>query len=330
MEKLNVLYMCDNGFAGVTGVSLTSLFENNPCDKISITVYLLLVGVDEENCRKFKQLSQTYHQTIQLIDATTTFAELTNTNIPTYRGSSMTNLRLYFDRYIPEDINRLLYLDSDTLICGSLAELIHINMEGKLLGMVMDAYGDLLKKEEGKNFNYYNAGVLLINCQRWRCEHWHSKIMEYAHKYGKEFSHPDQDLYNIVCKEDIISLPIQYNFQTIHRMYPEKLYFRYMSARNYYSDDEIAAARKKPIILHMIRTLGCNPWNSCNEHPDSPLFLKYKKISPWKSEPFIPLKHDPLITIEKILYKVLPQRLFFPLSLWAMKLIQLIDKKNRY
>lgn len=330
MEKLDVLYMCDNGFAGVAGVSLTSLFENNPCDKITVTVYLLLVCVNQENCQKFTLLSQKYHQTIHLIDASTALTDLTNTNIPTYRGSAMTNLRLYFDRYIPEDVSRLLYLDCDTLICGSLEELANFTLKGKLLGMVRDAYGDLLEKTPDKEYCYYNAGVLLIDCRRWRSEQWQSRILDYANTYGADFAHPDQDLYNIVCKKEIIQLPIRFNFQTIHRMYSEKLYFRYMPSRNYYSEAEIAAARENAVILHMIRALGGNPWNACNVHPDSPLFFKYKNASPWKTEPAVPLKRDSLIMVEKFLYKILPLSFFFPLSLWAIKIIQLIDKNNKY
>ena len=51
MKELNVLYICDDVFAPIAGVSLTSLFENNSNTQISITVYLLWVGVSSRKYR---------------------------------------------------------------------------------------------------------------------------------------------------------------------------------------------------------------------------------------------------------------------------------------
>lgn len=330
MDQIDVLYMCDDSFAPIAGVSMTSLFENNPSDKIAVTVYLMVINVSEENWKRFSLLAQKYHQTIHIIDAAAAYEDLCKTDIPTYRGSAMTNLRLYFDRYVPKTVSRLLYLDCDTLICGSLTMLSLFNMDGKLLGMVKDAYGSLLKRTRGDTASYYNAGVLLIDCNRWRSELWTAKIQEYISQNCVHLTHPDQDIYNIVCKKEIISLPICCNFQTVHRMYSDQVYFHCMPSTNYYPVDEIAVARRSPLILHMIRTLGGNPWNCGCIHPDRMIFLHYKEISLWKNVPEFPIKNDPIISIEKVLYKVLPPQFFFPISLWAIRIIQTIDKNNTY
>lgn len=329
MEKLNVLYMCNNSFAGIAGISLTSLFMNNPHEKISVTVYMLLVNVSEDNCRRFDMLAKQYRQTIHLIDCSEVYKELQNNNIPAYRGSSMTNLRLYFDRFIPDTVERLLYLDSDTLICSSLAQLVHFNMHGKMLGMVFDAYGrQFIPPEQSES--YYNAGVLLIDCNQWRNGRWHDRIMEYMGQNTVHFTHPDQDIFNIICREEIITLPIKYNFQTVHRIYSDKIFFRSLSPKKYYSEQEISSAREKPAILHMIRTLGSNPWNYRNMHPDTSLFLHYKELSLWQDMPEFPISQDVVISVERILYKVLPPSVFLPLSLFAIKLVQTFDKSNKY
>lgn len=330
MQKLDVLYMCDNAFAQIAGISLTSLFENNPSDEIALTVYLLLVQVSDENHQKFVNLANRYHQTIHLIDAAEAFVEISGENISTYRGSAMTNLRLYFDRFLPDSVQRILYLDCDTLICGSLSDLPHFDMNGKMLGMVLDAYGKLMKSPHSKGLSYYNAGVLLIDCAKWREGQWSSRILEYIRLFGARFPHPDQDIFNILCQKEIIPLPICYNFQTVHRMFSEKLYFRHLAARDYYAKEEISAARKKPVVLHMIRTFGSNPWNCNNIHPDTPLFSYYKEKSPWKEMPPVPLQQDFILRTEQKLYTRLPRWLFFPLSLWAIGIVQRIHKGNTY
>lgn len=329
MEKLNVLYMCNNSFAGIAGISLTSLFMNNRHEDISITVYLLLVNVSDENQRRFNMLARQYRQTVHLIDCREVYKELQDSNIPAYRGSSMTNLRLYFDQFIPKTVERLLYLDSDTLVCSSVQELVHFNMQGKMLGMVFDAYGRQFISP-GQSERYYNAGVLLIDCNQWRTGHWHHKIMTYMEQNTVHFTHPDQDIFNIICREEIITLPMKYNFQTVHRIYSDKTFFRSLRPEKYYSEQEISSAREKPAILHMIRTFGCNPWNSNNTHPDTALFLHYKEISLWRDMPEFSIKKDVVISIERILYKILPSSVFLPLSLFAIKLVQTFDKSNKY
>lgn len=330
MEKLDVLYICDDKFAKIAGISITSLFENNPFEDIAITVYLLLVQVSPHNKKRFEMLARQYHQTIHIMDAENVLREMLNMNIAAYRGSIMTNLRLHFEQFVPDCVQRILYLDCDTIICSSLKEILHIDMKGKLLGMVMDAYGKLLKRAYHLNGAYYNAGVLLINCDKWRNEHWQNRIDMYIQQYGDKLSHPDQDLYNIVCRSEIVKLPVRYNFQTVHRMYSERLYFRYLADEDYYCADEIGEARKRPVILHMVRALGCNPWNEKSNHPDNLIFSHYENLSPWKDGYRAPLQQDFFIRLECFLYKLLPLRCFFPISVTAIKIILFIDRRNKY
>ena len=256
--------------------------------------------------------------------------EVMSLDVATYRGSAMTNLRLYFDRLVPENVHRLLYVDCDTIICSTLQELCMFDMQNRTLGMVLDAYGALMRTPELGNAPYYNAGILLIDCDKWRGGNWSSRITGYIKEHGAQFKHPDQDIYNIVCRDEIVCMPIRYNFQTMHRAYGEKLYFRWFPSSGYYEASEIAEARNNPAIVHMIRMLGINPWSSGAWHPDREIFNRYKEKSFWRSEPELPDRADGFIRIERILYRILSNSLFFPLSLAAIKVIQNVDKKNRY
>lgn len=326
----NVLYMCDDSFAPIAGISITSLFESHRETKASITVFLLEVNVSEKNKEKFLRLAEQYHQKIILIDAAKALEEIEKLNIASYRGSSMTNLRLCFERFIPENVDKLLYLDCDTLICRPIAELADFDMQGNLLGMVLDAYGAVLDQKEKREAVYYNAGVLLIDCIKWRREHWTEKIMDYIRERGAQFSHPDQDIFNIICRKEIIRLPLDYNFQVVHRVYSDQLFFRWLAPRRYYSTSEIEAARVNPRVLHMVRIFGCNPWHENNSHPDKEVFEKYKNISLWRDMKVWEQPKDALISVEKFLYRMLPKKIFFPITLAGIKKIQKSDKKNKY
>ena len=51
--KLNILYGCDDNYAPYTGISMTSLFENNR-DIEEITVYFAAMDCSRENLDKFR------------------------------------------------------------------------------------------------------------------------------------------------------------------------------------------------------------------------------------------------------------------------------------
>lgn len=321
MEHLDLFYMCDDGFAPITGTSMTSLFCSNPRSEIELDVYLLGVNLSDENRRRFLALSKEYGQPIHLIDAAAALRDIERMNIAFYRGSAITNLRLSFDLLLPQSIRRCLYLDSDTLIVSSLAPLARLDMQGKALGMVLDAYGEVVRTDRGNKTPYYNAGVLLFDCDRWRAERWREKIFAFIENSGAQYAHPDQDIYNLVCQETILRLPPQYNFQCVHRMYPDRLYLRWMGRRTpYYTAAEIDAARQSPAVLHMVRVLGTNPWSADEElHPDREIFQVYLQESLWKGMTCPSSRTGVPIKIERVLQGLLPPKIFFPLAAFCMR-----------
>lgn len=325
MKELSVLYVTDEKFAPIVGVSVTSLFENNSANEIALTVYILTTDMGKKNQSRFEQLEEKYQQKIHIISVGDQLKKIERLNLAQYRGSAMANLRLYFDKYVPQRVQRLLYIDADTIICGSVSPLANMKMEDKMLGMVCDAYGDIIADSEYKDGDYYNSGVILIDCEKWRKGMWRKRIIKYINHYGAQFAHPDQDIFNIVCRNEIIRLPICYNFQPVHQIYNDKLFLRYLGKHQYYSAAEIANGRENPVILHLVRTYGRNPWHKDNNHPFNEKYHEYKSCSFWKKNPEEIKRLGIVISIEVILEKMLPAAVFFPLSLRA---IQMHMKKN--
>lgn len=71
-------------------------------------------------------------------------------------------LRLYADR-VPEMPPNLIYLDTDTVLCGDIAELWNTDLGRAEFGAVRDYYGCRFF-----GINYLNSGVLLLNLPRIR------------------------------------------------------------------------------------------------------------------------------------------------------------------
>ncbi|MBR1842185.1 MAG: hypothetical protein IJ788_02800 [Oscillospiraceae bacterium] len=64
---LNILYACDDNYAPYTGISMTSLFENNKAQDV-ITVYCAGMQVSENNISKMKALAEQYGRNIVFLD----------------------------------------------------------------------------------------------------------------------------------------------------------------------------------------------------------------------------------------------------------------------
>lgn len=82
------------------------------------------------------------------------------------------------------------------------------------------------------------------------------------------YSAPDQDLLNVVCREEILKLPAKYNAQPVHRVYHVNDYFKCYGSRAYYSEEEIEKLKDDTVIYHCFRFLGEFPWDKDNLHPD--------------------------------------------------------------
>lgn len=113
----------------------------------------------------------------------------------------------YYRLMIPKLINqaRVLYLDADIIVNGSLSDFYYSDLNGAPVGVVKD-YG------MGEDFpfpyldasvsrNYFNSGVLLIDCVKWRNEGLVDILLQTVEKYGNQVLYGDQCILNIVLRE---------------------------------------------------------------------------------------------------------------------------------
>jgi lipopolysaccharide biosynthesis glycosyltransferase len=111
-------------------------------------------------------------------------------------------------------------------------ELYDIDLEGNVLGAVWEKYvlvklGDTfleLYKNLDLNINskYFNSGVLLIDCEKWRQENITNKCIKIAKKYEKFLPNADQDVLN-KCFENnnYKEINVKFNFNGDFIVYKE-------------------------------------------------------------------------------------------------------------
>jgi lipopolysaccharide biosynthesis glycosyltransferase len=161
--------------------------------------------------------------------------------------SRMTYARLLIPDLLPKRVSRILYLDADILVFDDLSALQDIDLNGFAIGAVLDRLDSLLKagktlwtKELPRVRNYFNAGVILVDLERWRNERISEKAIDYLSRHPRS-PLSDQDALNVVCDDGWQQLEPRWNFLNDHETAISRI-----------------AARKRPGILHFAGRL--KPW----------------------------------------------------------------------
>lgn len=113
----------------------------------------------------------------------------------------------YYRLMIPKLINqaRVLYLDADIIVNESLSDFYYSDLNGAPVGVVKD-YGigehfPFPYLDASVSRNYFNSGVLLIDCVKWRNEGLVDILLQTLEKYGDQVLYGDQCILNIVLRE---------------------------------------------------------------------------------------------------------------------------------
>ena len=187
------------------------------------------------------------------------------------------SLETYFRYLIPilkPELERILYLDCDTIVLRSLNDLYNMNFENNYLIAVKDSWfieqNPFYKKYYiGKPFN---AGVLLINNKKWWKDNISAKLFEATNLLKNDLQHEDQDVLNYLFKDKVKFVDISYNLQTFS-LATEK--FEGNSTR------EIQHYIFEPVIVHY--TGKDKPWTTSEcMHPYASQYFKFKAFSPFK------------------------------------------------
>lgn len=128
--------------------------------------------------------------------------------------------RFFLPELLP-DVDRILYLDIDMLICDDCSCLFNLDMKGAVVGGV---YESISCKDDNHNKalgipeifqGYVNTGTLLIDMNEFRRHSWGRKIIDFAHSHAHELPYPDQDSMNAVLYEHIFRLHPHWNWNDI-------------------------------------------------------------------------------------------------------------------
>lgn len=243
---MNILVSLDKNYIRPLKTMLYSLFLTN---KVDIDIYILHSSISDEDIRDLeKYISEKSNQRARLINVRA--KDEFSSALTTFYYTSEMYYRLIAYKYLPEDLDRVLYLDPDILVLNSLDHLYKEDFEDKLFmaaihstPTVQSANKARLKVTSDKSdiINYYNSGILMINLAKAREISYEDKIIDYIKLTPKAgLMMPDQDLLNVVFRKDIKEIAeLKYN-------YDARRFSTYKIMYNYDIDDVMA----NTAILH--------------------------------------------------------------------------------
>lgn len=298
--RLNITYATSNEYVKYAGISMTSLLENNK-EIGEIVIYYIGDDISKENKQILNNLVHKYRRKIVFME----FRDLSSEIGDLKRMSRTTYGKLFLSNFIKED--KIIHIDSDTMILGSLYELGEMNMGNYLAAGVLDCVNDYNRIAAGLdlNDNYINGGVVVFNLKKWREEGLEEKVRDICKISRGKLPNFDQGILNYICRGRLLILNPEYNLLPQMLSFNKKKIERLYQLNHYYTEGQIKEAKLKPIIIHFVTHVYGRPWQKRCIHPYKQSYINYWKKSPWKLE----LEEDNLkisIHIRRFIYKYMP------------------------
>jgi len=239
-ETINILVTLDEAYIPYLNVMLTSLLRSNPSCRFD--VYLLHTAIRQEALGRTEKLLGRAGRLIP-IQAEDVGLE----NAPTTdRYPREIYYRIFAAKYLPDTLDRVLYLDPDLIVNGSIEPLYHLSMEdyyfaaASHIGEFMHKVNELrLDLEEDSP--YINSGVMLMNLDRLRREQNFEDVFRFIEAHRKKLILPDQDIISSLYGSRIYALDsFRYNMT-------ERLFRRHAPFER---DLNLDWVRRNSVIIH--------------------------------------------------------------------------------
>ena len=223
----------DGHYSKFVGTSMLSLFENTTD---SVTVHILHDDtLNNQNRDKLNYIAGYYRQHLKFYNVSTLNRDEVEKIInvfPTLKGKTLgigTMFRLWIHKLIPDDVSKVIYIDSDIIVNLNIKEFWNIDVDSLPLAAVPEmANGEPFVYDKSLGVDgiipkerYFNAGVLLINLNYWRQNpNIFDEACNFIIKNPKYSSYLDQDFLNYCFAAKMKILSAKFNsFITAERLF---------------------------------------------------------------------------------------------------------------
>lgn len=225
-----IFYACDDNFVKYTIVSLHSMKENASREYL-YKIYVLNTNISERMKNIMRGMADENFE-IQFVDVTDKLESVKEQLPIRDYYSKTTYFRLFIAEMFPE-YDKAIYIDSDTVVLGDIAEFYGHELGDKWLGgaheqamVQVDEYGTYVEECLGvERDNYFNAGVILINCEQFRRQKVLDQFLRHLHEYNFVVTQ-DEDYLNLICHNHVLWIDTKWNMEVFGEISVEESDFR--------------------------------------------------------------------------------------------------------
>ena len=281
---MNIVYTTNDGFVPQVSACMCSVYENNR-DVEELNIFVIAINMKDSYKKVLEKIGKKYNRKCYVIPLDD-IRGLFDFDVDTYGWHISVLARFFFDRLLPEWVEKVIYLDGDTICLRGLEELWNVDMTNNVIaGSLAPTKRDRAIRDLGltENDPYINAGVLLINLKKWREEKTGQRIIEYYKQHDGKLYANDQDAINGSLKSEIKVIKPKFNYYTSYIYYPYKYLKEFQSPYKFIPEKWYNESAISPVIIHYLGEE--RPWRKGCKHPYQKEFDYYYSISPFKNKP---------------------------------------------
>ena len=282
-NPVRIVYVTDDKYVIPLRASIKSLISNkNPQTELEINV--IGVNLSDKNIKKIQSARQN--------KININILKLDNKYLDFEGGADLNPLvsradtAKFFLSSILSGIDRVIYLDGDTVVLGDLSDLYNTDLKDKYLAVTDDL--QTLYEKEDKKERYFNNGVMLIDLKKFRRDKIDDKLQDYKiNDMLKRFV--TQDAYNNVLYGKVVYVPMIYD--TFAPIYEDKNVLNYIEKvlGKHYNPDLYPYKNQKEYqdnvkIIHYCGYCNIKPWwEFMPEYRANRIWYKYAPWDYWKN-----------------------------------------------
>lgn len=277
MNNINIVFNIDRNFVQHCVASMNSVLMSYR-GKHHIVFYIVHKDLCSDDIKKIKTLESGIC-TIEFlkIDGSLLKDLPIGGNTVSNEITLSTYFRLFLPILLPLSVDKLIYLDADTVTLESIDELWKTDVSDFALAAVPDkeTYQMQNKKRLGisSSYKYINSGVLLMNIGYLRKINFVNLALNYVRKNKDNIVYHDQDVVNALLYKKIFYLSYKWDMMDCY------LYKEPICDKRYVED--VSVYQKNPGIIHFAGYI--KPWHKECINPYKDYYLKALEGTPWQN-----------------------------------------------
>ena len=214
-QKIPICFATDDNYVPFLTVAIASLLDNSSKENF-YKIYILTSQLTDENKKSILK-QQKENSSIEFVQLSKELDKVQDLFHLRDYYSKETYYRIFIPNLFPQ-YRKMLYLDCDITVVGDISELYNTSIHGYYVAaaaeevmQTFEVFGNYVEQADGINRkDYFNAGILLINCRRWRNKLIAERFVDLLNRYKFRVVQ-DEDYLNVLCKENVKRLPLGWN-----------------------------------------------------------------------------------------------------------------------